>query len=98
MADVLMAPASRTYGRGAEVEHLVTLASRGREGRGGALVVEGSPGIGKSALLDAVLDRLDSHRVLRVNGRRPESGLPLAGLHGLLLPVLHLRGTLSPES
>lgn len=97
MADVLMAPASRTYGRGAEVEHLVTLASRGREGRGGALVVEGSPGIGKSALLDAVLDRLDSHRVLRVNGRRPESGLPLAGLHGLLLPVLHLRGTLSPE-
>ncbi|MEY9211315.1 AAA family ATPase [Thermobifida halotolerans] len=92
MADVLMVPASRTHGRGAEVEHLVRVT-----GRGGAVVVEGSPGIGKTALLDTVLDRFDDHRVLRVSGRRPESGLPLSGLHGLFLPVTHRLGALGPE-
>ncbi len=97
MADVLTVPASRTHGRGAEVEHLAALLSRCTTGRGGALVVQGSPGIGKSALLDTVLDRTDGHRVLRINGRRPETGLPLSGLHGLLLPVQHRLGTLSPE-
>ncbi|TDQ45740.1 regulatory LuxR family protein [Actinorugispora endophytica] len=83
-------------GRGAEVERLVRIVARSAEGRGGALVVEGRPGAGKSALVDAALEEAKGHLVLRVNGRRPEAGLPLSGLHGLLLPVQHRLDALDP--
>ncbi|MBV9207981.1 MAG: AAA family ATPase, partial [Actinobacteria bacterium] len=57
---------------------------------GGALVVRGDPGIGKTALL-AVASAAASSKgvsVLRAAGAQSETGLAFAGLHQLLRPVL----------
>ncbi|MFI1356253.1 AAA family ATPase [Streptomyces sp. NPDC020898] len=62
----------------------------------GVLVVTGGPGAGKSVLLDAAgrAARRAGLRVLRCRGCEGESGLPFAGLHQLLRPVLDLAGEL----
>ncbi|WP_105975612.1 helix-turn-helix transcriptional regulator [Streptomyces geranii] len=56
------------------------------------LVVTGGPGAGKSVLLDAAgrAAHRAGLRVLRCRGCEGESGLPFAGLHQLLRPVLDL--------
>jgi DNA-binding CsgD family transcriptional regulator/tetratricopeptide (TPR) repeat protein len=58
--------------------------------RGGALVVRGDPGIGKTALLAAASAAASSEgvSVLRTAGAQSETGLAFAGLHQLLRPVL----------
>jgi DNA-binding CsgD family transcriptional regulator/tetratricopeptide (TPR) repeat protein len=58
--------------------------------RGGALVVRGDPGIGKTALLAVASAAADSKGVpvLRTAGAQSETGLAFAGLHQLLRPVL----------
>jgi AAA ATPase domain len=66
-------------------------------GVGGALVVRGEAGIGKSALLDYAAQRAaPGMAVLRAGGVEAESDLAFAGLHGLLRPVLAHLGEL-PE-
>ncbi|MFF3500229.1 ATP-binding protein [Streptomyces sp. NPDC003247] len=59
-----------------------------RDGR--ALVLRGEAGVGKSALLDEVAERAAGagHRVVRALGVETESGLPFAGLHQVLHPLL----------
>ncbi len=58
--------------------------------RGGALVVRGDPGIGKTALLAAASAAASSNgvSVLLTAGAPSETGLAFAGLHQLLRPVL----------
>jgi DNA-binding CsgD family transcriptional regulator len=58
--------------------------------RGGALVVRGDPGIGKTALLAVASAAAGSKgvSVLRTAGAQSEIGLAFAGLHQLLRPVL----------
>ncbi len=58
--------------------------------RGGALVLRGDPGIGKTALLAvaAATARSNGVSVLRTAGAQSEIGLAFAGLHQLLRPVL----------
>ena len=57
---------------------------------GGAVVVLGEAGAGKTALLEAAAAQAESRqvRVLRVTGYQAESRYPYAGLHELLMPVL----------
>ncbi|MFF4796094.1 AAA family ATPase, partial [Streptomyces sp. NPDC001276] len=57
---------------------------------GQALVLKGEAGVGKSALLDhaARLAAEAGHEVIRAAGVEAESGLPFAGLHQLLYPLL----------
>jgi DNA-binding CsgD family transcriptional regulator len=57
--------------------------------RGGALVIRGEPGIGKSALLDRARGRASSlgARTLATVGVESESELAFAGLHQLLGPI-----------
>ena len=78
-------PAAALVGRGAELERIRALL-----GDGGALLVRGTAGIGKSALLDAAagIARERGMRVLQVAGVQSEARLPFAGLHALLRPVL----------
>ncbi len=58
--------------------------------RGGALVLSGEPGIGKSALLSAARVRASGHgmRVLTATSVQSETMLAFAGLHQLLHPLL----------
>ncbi|GAA3289813.1 hypothetical protein GCM10020295_02620 [Streptomyces cinereospinus] len=56
---------------------------------GRALVLRGDAGVGKSALLDHVVDLANAHqhRVVRATGVEAESELPFAGLHQILYPL-----------
>jgi DNA-binding CsgD family transcriptional regulator len=71
-----------------EFDLLTGLLKQAAEGTSAALVVRGDPGIGKTALLDAVAARAVSQgmRVARVTGVESEAPLGYAALHRLLLP------------
>src|SRR5216684_669908 len=85
-ADSLVA---ELLGRDDELAQLYDLIDGIRQ-RGGALVVRGEPGIGKSALLEvasrAAIDR--EFGVLTTGGVESEARLAFAGLHRLLRPAL----------
>src|SRR5689334_52508 len=77
------------FGRDAELK-LVDDLLDGLPDRGGAMLFSGDAGIGKSALVDAAQARAGERRmtVLSTAGVQSETGLPFAGLHQLLWPVL----------
>src|SRR3984957_8635164 len=76
-------------GRESEVRRVGGLLE-GVADQGGALVVSGGPGIGKSALLGEAVRRARDRGmlVLKITGVQSEAVLPFAGLHGLLRPLL----------
>ena len=57
-------------------------------GEGRALVLRGEPGVGKTALLDYLVEQAASCRVVRAAGVQSEMELAFAGLHQLLAPML----------
>src|SRR5213080_262559 len=71
-------------GRSAECGALDRLLEGGREGRSGALVLRGEPGVGKTALLGYTADQANGLRVLRATGIETESELAFAALHQLV--------------
>ena len=76
-------------GRAAETERLRRLLDAARQGRSGALVLSGEPGIGKSALLRAArAQAAGEFTVLEAGGVEAEADLPFAGLQMLLAPLL----------
>jgi hypothetical protein len=85
-------------GRERELDRLVTFM-RGADERGGALLVQGPPGIGKSFLLAAVSEQGRAHGFtqLTVSGVQSEARVPFAGLHQLVRPVLPRAGELPPR-
>src|SRR4051812_23090586 len=80
--------AAQLVGRARETRRLRRLLDR-VPGGGGALVVRGEPGVGKSALLSAGEDGAEARglTVLRTAGVRSEVDLPFAGLHQLIQPL-----------
>ncbi|WP_203883517.1 helix-turn-helix transcriptional regulator [Planotetraspora kaengkrachanensis] len=76
------------YGRDREAAALDRLLAGARQGRGGAFLLWGDPGIGKTALLRHVESRADGFAVLSSRGTRSESAMAFAALHELLWPVL----------
>src|SRR6476619_4014713 len=76
-------------GRDQDLAELYALVD-GIEDRGGALIVRGEAGIGKSTLLAAARERALSRGVTVVSttGTLSEAQLAFAGLHQLLLPLL----------
>jgi DNA-binding CsgD family transcriptional regulator len=82
-------------GRDAELRVLAGLIDQVADG-GGAVVVLGDPGVGKTSLLRAAADRgrAAGHQVLAATGIEGEAHLPFAGLHHLLRPVLGDAGQL----
>jgi DNA-binding CsgD family transcriptional regulator len=83
-------------GRDGERSAVTRLLDGARAGRGGALVLHGLPGAGKSALLADAAAGATGMRVLTTRGVESESPLPFAALHRLLRPVLPAAGTLPP--
>jgi DNA-binding CsgD family transcriptional regulator len=78
----------RLLGRRAECEALDRLLADALGGRSGVLVLRGEPGVGKSALIAYLSDRLDGWQVARAAGVESEMELPYAGLHQLCAPML----------
>ncbi|GAA4233626.1 LuxR family transcriptional regulator [Actinomadura meridiana] len=81
-------------GRGEETRRLAALIAAGRRGEGGALVLRGEAGIGKSALLRHAEYMASGFRVMRASGAEFEMELPYAALHQLCAPVLEHLGAL----
>jgi AAA ATPase domain len=75
-------------GRRAECEALDRLLADVHAGRSQVLVLRGEAGVGKSALLEYLLDRASGCRTARAAGVESEMELPFAGLHQLCLPFL----------
>ena len=75
-------------GRNDEIARIDAVLDRVRD-RGGALLICGEPGIGKSALLDRARGRASAlgARTLATVGVESESELAFAGLHQLLTPI-----------
>lgn len=88
VAEGVPAPADGLIGRRREQRRLAELIEGVRQGRGGSLLIEGPPGVGKTALLRDASD--DGVRALLAIGVEREVDLPFAALADLLEPVLEL--------
>ncbi|SCL30465.1 regulatory protein, luxR family [Micromonospora rhizosphaerae] len=80
--------ATKLTGRRSERHVLDRLIDAVRAGESRALMVRGDPGVGKTALLDYLVDHAAGCRVLRVVGVQSEMELAFAGLHQLCAPML----------
>jgi hypothetical protein len=75
-------------GRVSERELVDELVERAIAGEGGALVMRGDAGIGKTALLEHAAVFSDACLVVRATGVEAESDLAFAGLFGLTRPIV----------
>jgi DNA-binding CsgD family transcriptional regulator len=75
-------------GRERERALVAALVDEAWAGRGGALVLHGQPGVGKSALLAETVATTPGLTVLRTQGVESESPLAFAALQRLLRPVM----------
>ncbi|MFJ9036703.1 AAA family ATPase [Streptomyces sp. NPDC102406] len=75
-------------GRRGEMATLRNLVAQAGVGTGGALVLHGEAGIGKTALLDRAQTEYKSLQVLRVQNSETETHLPFAGLQRLTGPLM----------
>ena len=76
------------HGREREKQRITALVDEAWASRGGALVVRGQPGVGKSTLLRDAVDGLDGTQILTTRGIESESPLAFAALQRLLRPVM----------
>ena len=77
-------------GRGEECLRIERLLDDARSGHGGALVVSGEPGLGKTSLLDHAAASAGEMRVVRARGVETEASVPFVGLVDLLTPLAAL--------
>src|SRR5258706_960386 len=81
-------------GRERERAALDRLVESARDGSGGALVVHGEPGVGKTALLDEMVEKATTVRIVRGAGVEGETELPFAAVQQLCAPILDVRARL----
>jgi DNA-binding CsgD family transcriptional regulator len=81
------APAS-LLGRASEFDVLDRLLEEVRLGQGGVLVVHGQPGVGKTALLEHMVEHARGFQVARAVGIESEMELPFSALQQLCTPML----------
>ena len=80
--------ATQLKGRRAELRVLDDLVAAVRAGESRVLVVRGEPGMGKTALLEYLLERAAGCRIARTAGVESEMELAFAGLYQLCAPFL----------
>jgi len=84
-------PRHALRGRHDECDALDRLLEVVRAGHSQVLVVRGEPGVGKSALLEYVVQTASGCRTSRAAGTEYEMELAYSGLHQLCTPMLDLR-------
>ncbi|MGW2050419.1 helix-turn-helix transcriptional regulator [Streptomyces sp. NPDC001858] len=82
------APQRGLRGRIDECGALDRMLSGARAGRSQVLLLRGEPGVGKSALVEYLVERAAGCQILRVAGVESEMELPFAGLHQLCMPMM----------
>src|SRR3989442_6732340 len=92
-------PATALTGRRSECDVLDRLIEAVGAGESSALVVRGEAGVGKTALLEYLVEQTPGFRVVRAAGVQSEMELAFAGLHQLLASMLdRLEGLAVPQS
>ena len=81
-------------GREPELSRVRRLVEGLRDGSGGALLLHGEAGIGKTALLAGAREMAASATVLVGRGIESESSLPFGALRDLVWPVVDARAGL----
>src|SRR6266567_551365 len=99
----MLSPVSRRVtaltGRHSERDVLDRLVEALGAGESRALVLRGEPGVGKTALLEYLVEQAPGFRVVRAAGVQSEMELAYAGLHQLLASMLdRLDGLPAPQS
>lgn len=84
-------------GRDAVESAVDELLRSARAGSGGAIVIEGVAGVGKTTLLDRVAATRRGRRIIRVIGSEFERTMPLAGVTLLCAPLTGVLDTLAPH-
>ncbi len=87
VGDAVREPGS-LFGRSSECSLLDDVVAALRAGESRTLLIHGEPGIGKTALLDYVVDAAAGMRLLQAAGVESEMELPFASLHQLCAPLL----------
>jgi DNA-binding CsgD family transcriptional regulator len=91
-------PRGRLLGRRGECDALDQLLARLRTGRSPVLVLRGEAGVGKTALLEYLVDEASGCRIVRAAGAEAEMELAYAGLQQLCAPMLdHLEALPGPQ-
>lgn len=89
---------AKLVGRQDQLRQLMQLIDRARAGRGGAQVIHGEPGIGKTALLTEAVAAVEGLRTIRISGAESEMELAYAGVQQLCGPILaHIAGLPEPQ-
>jgi DNA-binding CsgD family transcriptional regulator len=78
----------KLIGRRREQLIIEQLLQTARDGHGGVLVIQGEPGVGKTALLDFLAGAATGFRLVSAVGVEGEMELPFAALHQLCAPIL----------
>src|SRR5216683_1964874 len=92
-------PAAALTGRRSERDVLDRLIDAVGAGESGALVLRGEPGVGKTALLEYLVEQAPGFRVVRAAGVQSEMELAYSGLQQLLASLLdRLDGLPAPQS
>src|SRR3979411_2514432 len=86
----------RLLGREREREVLDRLLDRVHGGHGGGLVMRGDAGVGKTALLEYVVEAGRQFRIARTSGIEAEMELPFAAVQQLCSPFFELPQPLPP--
>jgi DNA-binding CsgD family transcriptional regulator len=86
----------RLRGRSDECAALDRLISGARSGHSQVLVLRGEAGVGKTALLEYVVDCASGFRIARAAGVESEVELAFAGLHQLCAPMMDRLDELPP--
>src|SRR4051794_37195792 len=91
-------PRRRLRGRRSESEALDRLVADVEAGRSRVLVLRGGAGVGKSALLEYLVEPAGGFRVARATGVESEMEMAFAGLHQMCAPMLqHLDRLPGPQ-
>jgi DNA-binding CsgD family transcriptional regulator len=88
--------AAELRGRRREIDALDELIEAVRAGESRALVVRGEPGVGKTALLEYVVEHASDCRIERAVGVQSEMELAFAAVHQLCAPMLDRLERLPP--
>src|SRR5919201_869920 len=75
-------------GREVERARIDRLLEAARDGTSGTLLIQGEPGIGKTALLDYAVSRAEAMTVVRTLGIESEAELEFSGLLDVCRPLL----------